>query len=362
MLVFLTGGTGFVGSHTVAALTRQGHRVRLLVRDERRVTTALAPHGVPASAIESVVTGDATDRALVERSLHGCEAVVHAAAVYSLDVAAARRIHRVNAAAADTVLKAATMARIDPIVYVSSYVTFLGTGRTSIVPDDPVGTPKGAYATSKAAGERIARALQAEGAPITSIYPGTVWGPHDPRGRWSDSQRTALLLLRGQTPFALPGGIPIVDVRTIAGAIAASIEPGRGQRRYLLGGHFVKWHELTAMMRDLTGRRLVQVPTPLTMAKATGRACDALRRALPVRPPFGYEAPWYLGVSPRTDDSRALRELGLVHPPARQTIADQVDWMADAGLLSPRQAGLRHRSGSQTSEYLRRLTARTESL
>jgi dihydroflavonol-4-reductase len=342
MLVFLTGGTGFIGSHTIAALARRGHRVRLLVRNENRVATALAPHTVPASTIESVVIGDATDRAVVERSLIGCDAVVHAAAVYSLDVAAAQKIHRVNAPAADVVLHAAVDARIDPIVYVSSYVTYLGAGRTSIRPDDPVGTPKGAYAVSKAAGERLARALQADGAPITSIYPGTVWGPHDPRGKWSDSQRTALLLLRGRTPFALAGGFPIVDVRTIAEAVAASVERGRGPRRYLLGGHYVTWHELTAMIRDLTGRRIAQIPTPLAMAMATGRASDAVRRALPARPPFGYEGPWYLEVSPRTDDSRALRELGLVHPAARQTIRDQIDWMVGAGLVTPRQAGRRY--------------------
>jgi dihydroflavonol-4-reductase len=359
MLVFLTGGTGFIGSHTVAALTRKGHRVRLLVRDASRVATALAPHRVPSTAIESVVVGNATDRSLVERALPGCEAVVHAAAAYSLDVAAAKKIHQVNAAAAEVVLQAAVATRIDPIVYVSSYVTFLGTGRTTIKPDDPVGTPKGAYALSKAAGEHIARALQEDGAPITSIYPGTVWGPHDPRGKWSDSQRAALLLLRGQSPFALPGGIPVVDVRTIAAAIAASAEPGRGPRRYLLGGHYVTWRELTAMMRDLTGRRLTQMPTPLAMAKATGRASDALRRAIPVRPPFGYEAPWYLEVSPRTDDSRALRELGLVHPPARQTISDQVDWLVDTGLLSPRQAGLRARTHATATDTVLAAQRRT---
>jgi nucleoside-diphosphate-sugar epimerase len=341
MLVLLTGGTGFVGSHTVAALARRGHRVRLLARRPARVTTALAPHHIAPEAIESIVVGDATDAERVRHAVSGCDAVVHAAAVYSLDVAAAAKIHRVNARAAETVLGAARDAAIDPIVYVSSYVTYLGAGRSVIAPDDPVGTPKGAYAQSKAAAEARARSLQQDGVPITSIYPGTVWGPHDPRGRSSDSQRTALLLLRGRSPFALAGGFPIVDVRTIAAAVAASIERGRGPRRYLLGGHYVTWRELTAMMRDLTGRRLVQVPTPLALAKATGRVADTARRVLPVRPPFGYEAPWYLEVSPRTDDRRALDELALVHPPARETIADQLDWMATSGLLSPRQAGIR---------------------
>ena len=333
MLVYVTGATGFIGSHTVAKLAADGHRVRLLVRRPERVASAFDAHGVAASAIESLVVGDATDDVFVRSSMAGCDAVVHAAAVYSLDVAAAEKMRRTNVAAARTVLGTARGLGIDPIVYVSSYVVFLGTGATSIGPDDPVGDPSGAYAVSKAEAERLVRTWQAEGVPITSIYPGTVWGPHDPRGALSDSQRTAYLLLRGRTPFAMAGGIPIVDVRSVAETIAASLQPGLGPRRYLCGGTYTTWKELTRMMRELSGRRLPQIPTPLALAEATGRLADALRPLGKRRPPFGFEGPWYLRVSPHTDDTRTQRELGVVHRPVRETLSDQLTWMLKEGLV-----------------------------
>ena len=69
MRVLVTGGTGFVGSHTVAALCRAGHTVRLLVRRPERIAPALEPHGI-SDAVEHVV-GDATDPASVARANDG---------------------------------------------------------------------------------------------------------------------------------------------------------------------------------------------------------------------------------------------------------------------------------------------------
>jgi nucleoside-diphosphate-sugar epimerase len=57
----VTGGTGLVGFHTVAALCTQGHDVRLLVRSPQRVAGALAPLGINPHAVE-VVRADVTDR------------------------------------------------------------------------------------------------------------------------------------------------------------------------------------------------------------------------------------------------------------------------------------------------------------
>jgi nucleoside-diphosphate-sugar epimerase len=81
MRVLVTGGTGYIGSHTVAALVEGGHEVRLLVRDPRRVSAALTPLGLQAADLDTMV-GDVTDPAAVDQAVRGCEAVVHAGSVY----------------------------------------------------------------------------------------------------------------------------------------------------------------------------------------------------------------------------------------------------------------------------------------
>jgi len=82
MRILVTGGTGFVGSHTIAALVRNGHEVKLLVRAPERIVPALELLGVKECPY---VVGDVTDSEAVERAMEGCDAVVHAASVYSLD-------------------------------------------------------------------------------------------------------------------------------------------------------------------------------------------------------------------------------------------------------------------------------------
>ena len=74
MRVLITGGTGLVGSHTVAAVERAGHEPRLLVRDPARMPRAGLDH----------VVGDVTDGDSVAKALDGCDAVLHAASVVSL--------------------------------------------------------------------------------------------------------------------------------------------------------------------------------------------------------------------------------------------------------------------------------------
>ena len=101
MLVLVTGGTGYVGSHAVAALIKAGHRVRMLARSPGSVTAALAPLGV---AIVETSIGDVTDPGTVERALDGCDAVLHAASVFSMDPRRADEMRAFNVRGTDTVL------------------------------------------------------------------------------------------------------------------------------------------------------------------------------------------------------------------------------------------------------------------
>jgi dihydroflavonol-4-reductase len=83
MRVLITGGSGFVGSHAVAALRAAGHDLRLLVRSQERARAVLTRLGL-AHDVE-LVQGDVTNESAVAGALSGCDAVLHAASVYSFD-------------------------------------------------------------------------------------------------------------------------------------------------------------------------------------------------------------------------------------------------------------------------------------
>jgi dihydroflavonol-4-reductase len=331
--VLITGGTGFVGSHTVAAVVRAGHDVRLLVRRPERVGPALAPFGIQ---VAEVVAGDVLDASSVEAALKGCDAIINAAALYSLDPREARRMLATNARAAEIVLGAAAGAGLDPIVQVSSYVALLPS-RDILAPDTPIGIGGPAYPRSKAEADAIARRYQSEGASVVISYPGAVAGPHDPY--FGDTAFTIAMILRNRIPFAVPGGWPVADVSYVADAHARVLEPGQGPRRYLLGGHYRTWSELYAALGRVTGRRLPAVPTPALVARASGRAMDGLQRVMRPRVPFGYQGPWIVTQCRGTDDTKAREDLRVEPPPLEQTLAATIRWMVDTGHLPPRLAG-----------------------
>jgi NAD(P)-dependent dehydrogenase (short-subunit alcohol dehydrogenase family) len=192
MRVLVTGGTGFVGCHTVAALLAHGHQVRLLVRDPGRIAPALGPLGI--TEVDAVV-GDVTNPATVQQAMEGCQAVVHAACVYSLDRRSAAVMAHTNPSGTNIVLGAAHRQGLDPIVYVSSVGVFWPTTTTRLTAGSRLGTGVGPYTRSKVATELVARGYQQAGAPVVITYPAGVLGPHDPH--LSDTVRAIRDVLRG---------------------------------------------------------------------------------------------------------------------------------------------------------------------
>jgi len=280
LLVLVTGGTGYVGSHSIAALAGAGHRIRVLARSPEKIPAALGPLGV--HDVETAI-GDVTEPAAVEGALKGCDAVLHAASVFSLDARKADEMNSVNVRGTDTVLGTAHRLGLDPIVHVSSEVALLPPADGQVLsPDSPVKRPPGPYCRSKADSELVARKFQALGAPVVSVLPAGVWGPHDPH--LGEGVTLAANVLRNRYPMVMAGGMHIADVRDVATVVAAVMQPGRGPRSYLVTGHYLTMPDIIGTLGDLSGRRLRFVTLPAGFLTAFGRTADLVQRRL-LRPP-----------------------------------------------------------------------------
>lgn len=332
MKVMVSGGTGFVGSHSVDALLRAGHQVRLLVRSPEKVGPALEPLGHTAEDVE-VVAGDLLDATSVGRALEGTDAVLHAASTFSLDPRDAALMHRVNVEGTRHLLQRAVALGLDPIVHVSSVVALQRTGVDviDIGPDAPVGNLDVAYAGSKARQEAEVRQLQADGAPVVITYPGGVFGPHDPHfGEQGELTRN---IVRGRTMAVTRGDVMVVDVRDVAAVHAALFEPSRGARRYLAAGHVVPVVELARMICRIAGVRRPVMAVPDGMAIAVGRAVDRLQRRVRTRLPASYEQALLGTLHNRVDNSRTEAELGVTFRPVEETLRSQIAWQRAVGRL-----------------------------
>jgi nucleoside-diphosphate-sugar epimerase len=329
MRVFLTGGTGFVGSHIAVALHRAGHDVRPLVRRPAQLPATFEPHGL---RFDDVVVADVLDAEAVRNAVQGCDAVVHAAAVFSLDARRADEMRTTNEQATRNVLGAAAEAGAQQIIHISSNVALLGRG--DIDPALPLGDIQMPYCQSKIASEAVARELQAAGAPVTCVYPGGVYGPHDP---YSGEQTMRLSwVARGRMPVWIEGGSHAVDVRDTADVVAAVVAGrGRAPHRYLVPGHHLTGDLLFGAVERVIGRRRRHIEAPAPLARATGRVVDSVQRHLPERWRYPADAE---GIEinlrdGRFDSSPAEQDLGVTARPWDEIVRDTIAWMVDTGHL-----------------------------
>jgi dihydroflavonol-4-reductase len=327
MLVLVTGATGFIGSHTVATLRRDGHDVRILVRNPDRIGPALEPHGVTASAVQ----GDMTDPTAVAAAVKGCDAVIHAAGEVGVEGGTGPKT-TANVDGVRTVIGEALDAGIDPVVYTSTITVHLPTDASIITPDSELAQPLSTYGTSKRDAELLVRDWQREGAPVTSFTIGGVYGPISPH---LDGSFGAVIAALETFMLVPPGGLGVVDVRDLATMLSRAAEPGRGPRRYLAGGQYVTWAQWTRALGAAAGVEIAHQEVTAAEMIDLGRHFDRLRAEGKKSAPLSEEAAIIMTSGVPTDDGATLDDLGCAYRPLAETFTDTVDYLRSIGRLSP---------------------------
>jgi len=309
MRVAITGGTGYLGAHTVAALLHAGHEVTLLV-EPGWFNDALLRRFQGAGSV-TVRSGDIRDAQVVEDLLQDGEAVLHAAGVVGTDDSRAQLMWDINAHASERVLRRGTELGLDPIVLVSSYSSLFPPPGRVITPDSPTAQGKSAYARTKSYADRVARELQAAGAPVVVTYPSSVVGPALETPPGITEQGWSTIVRFGVAPKVHDAGMMMIDVRDVAEVHARVMTRGRGPHRYLCGGQLLTFDEMISALEAGSGRRVRRIPMSPSMFRIIGRASDALGSLLPVGSGFSYEAAQLITAAIPTDDSATLSDLGM---------------------------------------------------
>jgi len=182
------------------------------------------------------------------------------------------------------------------------------------------------------------RERQAAGKPVTIVYPGGVMGPSAGEAVGEVAEGFVSMLKSGFVALS-DGGVGIVDVRDVARALAATLTPGAGPRRFMAGGDLVSLREIGAILRQLTGRRMPVLPTPGAVFRGLGQAMDGVRRVVPFDTVFTKEAMEILTLARPTDDSAVHDVLGVDYRDPVETVEATLRGLYAMGRLSARQAG-----------------------
>ena len=263
MKVFVTGGTGFIGGAVARRLCERGDDVVCLVRSPGKAAK-LTALGCELAA------GDLGDRAALRAGMEGCDAVVHAAAMYEVGIPARQHpaMWEANVAGTENVLSTAGDAGVAKLVYVSTCGVFGNThGR---VVDETYQHPgkefTSYYEETKLEAHRIARRMIEDGLPGVIVQPGGVYGPDD------TSQVADLLqeFFAGKLPL-LPFpelGICMTHVEDIAGGILLALDKGRIGETYVLSGPVTTMRETIETIAAVSGRKAPKHAMPTVLMKA----------------------------------------------------------------------------------------------
>lgn len=325
MRVFLTGGSGLIGSHVAQRLRASGHEVVALVRPTSDLRFLERVGARP-------VTGDLLEPETYREALRGCDALVHAAAIL-VESAGWETYRRVNVEGTRLVFEAAVAAGVSRALHVSTVAVYGGVAAangpiTEAAPTDRPLPDGDVYARSKRLAEQVVWALHRAGAlDVRAIRPTLNYGERDrtvmPRLTHFLRMPTVPLIGGGTNPLA------VVYAGNVAeGAVLALTRPEASGRAYNLTGDFrVTQREFFVRVARGLGLdpRFIRVPYALGHALAW-----LVEKALPGvarRTGMNRRRVAFIGRPDPFVSERARRELGWspsVTP--EEAIRRAVDW------------------------------------
>lgn len=307
--VFLTGGTGFVGSHILRELLAAGYSVRALTR-----TTPSHPEP-SREAAESKdggtewIAGDLRNVGAFARALRGCRYLVHCAALYSFAPRDRAAIHAVNVEGTTSLMVAAHVAGVERAVLTSSSAT--------------EGHAHSGYHRSKLEQERAAFASRV---PVVALLPTAPVGPGDAKP--TPTGKLVLDFARGKILAKAPGhgGMNIVAVEDVAHAHVSALERGRIGERYIVGGENLSMDEIWTMLAEITGKPMPAWRAPYALTLAAAYVDEARCRLTGATPGVPLEGVRLSRERMYADSSRAQRDLDYAPTSVRAALERAVEW------------------------------------
>ena len=259
MKAYVTGGTGFIGSHLVEQLVNQGYHVTCLIRQTSNLRWL--DHLLTAKSLQvELVIGELHDSDVLAQHVRDADLVFHLAGLTKAPNAAT--YDRVNAGGTEHLIEACldSQTNLNRFVYCSSLAAVGPSRDATPNTEDVIPRPLTDYGSSKLKGELIVHKY-ADCLPITIIRPPAVYGPRD-----ADIFLFFQMINRGVIPIL--GGadklLSLVHVKDlVAGMYTAALsEPAIGETYFLTDGDIHTWRGIERVIADTLEKRPLKVKVP----------------------------------------------------------------------------------------------------
>lgn len=248
MKAFVTGGTGFLGTHVIKELDAQGWEIIALVRENSDRTEMNKCKNI------SFVKGDITNLDSLRNGIpEGVDAVFHiAGSVEHLPHHLEYTRYKINQGGTANVVQAALEKKVKRLIYTTTVLTLDFDADRPLVEDTPPNLwSKDEYIHSKRLADDEVRKGMSKGLDAVFMHPSAVFGSYD-KATWS---KMFLEIERGlPLPFAPPGGGSICYVREVAKAHVTAAKHAKSGSHYILGGPDTMWLTVGQNIAKILGK------------------------------------------------------------------------------------------------------------
>lgn len=317
-MIFVTGGTGFLGRNLLPLLVAEQQHLRVLVRNP-------AAHPWLADLPNSeIVAGTLEDITTLQAAMNGCDAVIHAGGLFRMWGSQAE-FDRTNVVGTQHMVEAACYNNVQRFVHISTIAVIGNPTPGMIIDEHHPPRPADAYQRSKLAGEQVVRnAIQNDGLNAVILRPGAFYGPH---GRYAfnrlffeDPLKGLLIKVDGGQHIIFP-----IYVKDIAQAAFNALNLGNAGETYNICDAPMSHNEVNTIVSQLAGITPWRINVPAWLMLQYAHLTTTLSKLTGREPYYPINLRTYVFNDWQTTNEKARRDLAFTPTPfaegARATLA-----------------------------------------
>jgi nucleoside-diphosphate-sugar epimerase len=253
-MIFVTGGTGLVGSHILLKLSQQGKNFRALKRGQSslKVCEKVFKYYNAIELYQKInwVEGDILDLGSLEETIQGCNMVLHCAAIVSFSPYDIDLMRKVNIEGTANVMNVALDAGVKRVGYVSS-IAALGTNQNDTIINESCEfkftKDVSNYSVTKYLAEQEVWRASAEGMEVVIINPSVILGPGD----WQKGSSQIFEKIYGGLKFYTTGSTGYVDVIDVAEILVQLLFSSVKNEKYIVNGINLNYQDCFAKIAEV---------------------------------------------------------------------------------------------------------------
>ena len=276
-MIFVTGGTGLLGSHLLIELSQRGKTIRALKRPSSSLTNVKKVFDFYLTKESKLlfdkiewVDGDINDITSLQDHMKGCNEVYHCAGYVSFWRKDFKKLMKINKVGTANMVNVALSLNVNKFSHVSSTAA-IGRNELSSQYSETnkwvTSTSNSNYAVSKYSAEMEVWRAQEEGLNVSIVNPSVILGA----GNWEDSSLTLFLSVEKGLKFYTEGTNAFVDARDVSYCMAELMDNNIFGERYLTISENVCFRDLFFMIADEIGTKRASIKVKPWMAEIAWR-------------------------------------------------------------------------------------------